>query len=229
MARLLSLVLLLSAPAAAEPLSDKIDREYVQPALSQVQGALAGREPNWTPPVLPGTAQTARLSEQVRARWLEPLMGAGHNYALDAARTLASPQAFEAPAEPDLAAILPDASISPATEELVTAVERRFLSRLFPEDYALKAAGALGAGADEEGPAAPDQDDLTRLPSDAGAAAPGGPAPGSVRAESPRFARANDFTRKRRVADSTRLAHGSAGAAAPSKLKPTRSRFTAVP
>lgn len=203
---------LLSARAAAEPLSDRIDREYVQPALAQVQGALDGREPSWIPPVLPGSAQAARLSERVRARWLEPLLEGNRSYALDAARTLASPRAFEVPAEPDVAALLPDARVSPAAEELVSGVERRFLARLFPEDYALGAAAALGSGrAGEEGPSAPEQEEPARPPDDA------------------RFARPRDFGRKRKVADSTRLTRGSAGAGPAPRLKPARSRFSAAP
>ena len=221
MVLLVPLALFLAAPGAAETLSDTIDREYVQPVLQQLQGALDGREPNWTPPVLPGTAQAAKLSGEVRLLWLEPLMGADQSYAFDAARSLASAQAFEPPAEPDLASILPGVSLSPATEDLVTTVERRFMSRLFPEDYALGAAGALGSGRDDDGPSAPDLSDLTQLPGD-------GAAPASPAAR-PRFARPSDFARPRKFADSTRLAHGPAGAAgasAPPKLKPFRSRLT---
>lgn len=219
MVLLLPLALLAAAPGfAAESLSDKIAREYVQPVLDQVQGAVDGREPNWTPPVLPGSAQTAALSAKVRKLWLDPLMDADQNYALAAARSLASPKVFEPPAEPDLAAILPDASLSPTAENLVSSFERRFLSRLFPEDYALKAAAALGSGrADETGPAAPDQSDLARLPD--AASAPD--------AAAPRFAKPEDFTGKRRVADSTKLTRGSS-AAAP-RLKPFASSFSPDP
>src|SRR5665213_3558176 len=99
MAFLLPLALLFAASAfSAEPLSDKIDREYVQPVFRELQGALDGREPTWTPPVLPGSAQTAALSEKVRTLWLEPLMAADQGYAFSAARSLASPRAFEPPA-----------------------------------------------------------------------------------------------------------------------------------
>lgn len=220
---LLPVIWLAAAPASGEPLKDKIDREFVQPALSQVQGALSGRQPNWTPPVLPGTATTARLSEKVRARWLDPLLGGGQTFALSAARSLASPRTFEAPAEPDLAGLLPDASLSPETERMVSDVERRFLSRLFPEEYALRAASALGSGrADEAAPQAPDQSDLERLPAEAG------PPPG-VPGAGLRFARAGDFQAKRKFADSTRLTRGSAGGSSAPRLKPTRSRFSSRP
>lgn len=196
----LPLALALAAPgAAAETLSDKIDREYVQPVLVQLQGALDGREPAWTPPVLPGTAQTAALSEKVRTLWLDPLLNADQGYAFNAARALASPQAFEPPAEPDLSALLPSPSISPAAEALVSGFQRRFLSRLFPEDYILKAAGALGSGRDDAGPAAPNVSELAKLPDG------------------------------RRFADSTKLTRGSSGGGAAPKLKPFRSSFSASP
>jgi hypothetical protein len=133
---LLPLALLLAVPGSSEPLSDAVQREYLQPVLQQVEGALDGRGSNWTPPAIPGTAQTAKFSERVRLLWLEPLMAADQDYAFSAARSLASPESFEAPAGPDLASILPDASLSPAAEELVSTVERRFLSRLFPEVFA---------------------------------------------------------------------------------------------
>jgi hypothetical protein len=210
MVLLLPLALALgSAAGAADTLSDRIDRDYVQPAFRELQGALNGREPAWTPPVLPGTAQTAALSEKVRKLWLEPLMSAEQGYAFAAARQLASPRAFEPPAEPDLAALLPNPSISPAAEDLVTKIQRRFLLRLFPEDYVLKSASALGSGrADEQGPDAPDQSDLANA-----AGAPAAPQNGPPR----------------RVADSTKLARGSGGAAAGPKLKPFHSRFSSAP
>ncbi|MFI5362207.1 MAG: hypothetical protein ACHQ49_09580 [Elusimicrobiota bacterium] len=208
---LLPLALLIAAPGGAAPLSDEIGEKYVTPVFQQLQGALDGREPNWTPPVLPGTAQTAKLSEKVRRLWLDPLFETDQNAAFAAARSLASPQAFEPPAEVDLASLLPSASISPETEELVSTVERRFLSRLFPAEYALRAAAALGSGRpDEAGPPEPALDDLARLP------------PGSE----PRFARPEDFARRRKVADSTSLTRGSAGAAARPKLKEFRSNFS---
>ncbi|HEX4046506.1 MAG TPA: hypothetical protein VH309_01655 [Elusimicrobiota bacterium] len=215
---LMPLALLVAATgSAAESLSDKIAREYVQPALEQVQGAVDGREPNWTPPVLPGTAETAALSEKVRKLWLDPLMDADQGYALAAARSLASPKVFEPPAEPDLAAILPVGSISPVAESFVSTVERKFLSRLFPEDYAFKAAAALGSGrAGDAGPSAPDQSDLARLPDLASAG--------------PRFAKPEDFTAKRRVADSTKLTRGSsASSAAAPRLKPFSSSLSLDP
>lgn len=216
---LLPLTLLLAAPGrAAEPLSDKIDREYVQPVFRELQGALDGREPSWTPPVLPGSAQSAALSEKVRTLWLEPLMSADQGYAFAAARSLASPAAFEPPAEPDLASILP-AAPSPASEDLVSSLSRRFLSRLFPEDYALGAAGALGsARPDENGPSAPDLSELAK--------SPGG---SSARAGTSRFARADDFGRKRKVADSTSLTRGSGGGAERPKLKAFRSSLSSSP
>jgi hypothetical protein len=204
---ILRLTLILAAPGAAEPLSDKIDRDYVQPVLQQLQGALDGREPNWTPPVLPGSAQTTKLSERVRSLWLEPLMGAGQRGAFAAASSLASPRMFEPPAEPEIASLLPDASISPITEELVRTVERRFFSRLFTEDDATQAAGALGS----EG---------LRLHSDVGAAAA---------QAGPRVASPGDFVRGRKYADSTRLAHGSAGGSTPPKLKAFHSSLSSTP
>lgn len=211
--------LLLAAPVLAdEPLADKVEREYVKPALEQVQGAVDGREPSWTPPVLPGTASTRRLSEEIESRWIEPLLGAGQGFASGAARTLASPNAFAAPpAEPDAAALLP-VSRAPAAEGLVESIERRFLSRLFPEDYAARAAAALGKAADDAGPEAPDVSDLA----DTGAAA------GATRLASPQ-----DFSyaKSRRVADSTRLTRGSgvsSGAPRP-RLKPFKSRFSSAP
>lgn len=204
-------VLLASGAAAAEPLQDKIDREYVQPVFRELQGALDGREPAWTPPVLPGSAETAALSEKVRTLWLDPLMAADQRYAFAAARALASPQAFDAPAGPDLAAIVPS-SPSPASDDLVSAISRRFLSRLFPADYALAAAGALGSSrADAAGLPEPDVSDLAKTPAKGGA----------------RFAKRDDFARTRKVADSTALTRGSASGTP--KLKPTESKFSSAP
>lgn len=196
---LLPFALLLAAPGrAAEPLKDKIDREYVQPVFRELQGALDGREPSWTPPVLPGSAQTATFSEKVRTLWLEPLMAANQDYAFAAARSLASPKVFEPPAEPDLAAILPSAS-SQGADDLVSSISRRFLSRLFPADAVLGAAGAPEGGADR------------RIEKGA------------------RFARRDDFVRKRKVADSTSLTRGSAGSSRAPKLKAFESRFSSAP
>jgi hypothetical protein len=201
MVLLLPLALILAAPGTAEPLSDRIDREYVQPVFQQLQGALDGREPNWAPPVLPGSAQTAKLSERIRTLWLDPLMSADQDYAFAAASSLASPQTFEPPPEPDLTSILSDASISPATEDLVSMIERRFFSRLLPEGDALGASDALQPG--------------------------GGAAPPRAAA---RFAHQDDFFAKRKFADSTRLTRGSAGAStARSKLKAFRSQFSSAP
>lgn len=221
MLALLPLALLLAAPGrAAEPLSAKIDREYVQPVLQQLQGALDGREPTWTPPVLPGSAQAAALSEKVRTLWLEPLMGADQGYAFAAARSLASPKTFEPPAEPDLAAILPSAP-SQAADDLASSISRNFLSRLFPADYALGAAAALGSGRpDAEGPSAPDLAELAKFP---------GGSFGARKAKSERFARRDDFARKRKVADSTSLTRGSGASAGAPKLKAFSSALSAAP
>jgi hypothetical protein len=161
MFRFLPLALLIAAPARSEPLSERVDRDYVQPVLEQVQGAVTGRESDWTPPMPPGTRQSGRLCEEVRTRWIEPLFAADQAYMLDAARSLGSATNVAPPAEPGLASLLPVASFSRATEDIVAAFERRFLPRLFPQDYALGAAGALGSGGDDAGPPEPDQRGLT--------------------------------------------------------------------
>lgn len=192
MTALLSLALLLAAPGSAEPLSDKIDREYVQPALQQVQGAIEGREPSWTPPAPPGNAASAKLTQEINERWVEPLMNAHQAYALEAAQSLAAPHSFSAPAEPDLAALVPTAPAAPAAEGLLSAVQRSFLARLFPEEYALRAAAALGSAHQDEGPPPPELDlDPANALYSTGSLAPGAPAPQAV----PRFARPKDFKR----------------------------------
>jgi hypothetical protein len=132
---LFPLALILASPGESETLSAKIEREYIQPVFQQIRSALHGRESNWTPPILPGSAPAAKLGKRIRALWLEPLMAADQNYALGAAHSLASPQASTPPAEPDFASILPA-----SMEGLVPAVARRFLSRFFPEERALNAA-----------------------------------------------------------------------------------------
>jgi len=142
-------LLFASQAAAAEPLKDKLDREYVQPVFRELQGALDGREPSWTPPVLPGSAQTAALSETVRKLWLEPLFAADQAYAFSAARSLASPKEFSAPAEPDLAALLPAAAPSPAAKDVIADISRRFLTGILPD------AADLAAGKAPEPAAAP--------------------------------------------------------------------------
>ncbi len=205
----------LGAGASAETLTDRVDREYVRPALAQVRGAFSGEEPVWTPPVLPGTAAARAMSEKVRARWLDPLLDDDRGLALDAARSLASPRDFAAPGGRDPASFLPGASLSPAAQGLVDEIQTRFLSRLFSPAYALDAAGALGSARQDKGPDAP---------------APDASDPAAAAVEAVR--RASAAVAPRRVRDSTRLVRGSGGPSSGSggpHLKPVSSRFTALP
>lgn len=130
----LLIVALLARPAFAEPLSERVDREFVQPVLEQVQGAVEGRQPDWVPPTLPGSAMTLRLEEDVRVKWLGPLLAAHQAYAFDAARSLASPEAFDAPAEPAILSAVPDASLSAIVESLVAELDRSVAAAFFPAD-----------------------------------------------------------------------------------------------
>ena len=133
----LSLAFILAAPGAAETLNDKIDREYIQPVFQQIRAAFHGREPNWTPPILPVSARAAKLGAQARALWLEPLLNAEQNYVLNVAHYLASAQPSEPPAEPDFTSILP-ASL----RGFVSTIERSFSPRPFADSTRL----ARGSG-----------------------------------------------------------------------------------
>ncbi|OGR97361.1 MAG: hypothetical protein A2V88_06970 [Elusimicrobia bacterium RBG_16_66_12] len=215
---ILPALLVAASATAAEPLADRVERDYVRPALEQVRGTLEGREPAWTPPALPGTASSRRLSMELSARWLEPLLQGGGGYVGAAARHLASPTAFEAPPEePSLAERLPLSSLSPAAAELVETVERRFLSKLFPEEYFQAAARSLGSAGQDEGPAAPDLGALPQRQEDSPA----------------RLARPGDFSFKLPAGpakDSTRMIRGKAGSPAQRlRLKPLKSRFSPRP
>jgi hypothetical protein len=216
MLALLAAAAFLGAGASAETLTDRVDREYVRPALEQVRGAFEGRAPAWTPPALPGSAAARGLSDKVRARWLDPLLTNDQGLALDAARSLASPRDFAGPGGRDPSSFLPGATLSPAAQGLVDQVEARFLSRVFSPEYALEAARALGSGRQAAGPADP--------PPPTGD--PAAEAAAAVRRASAAAASA------RRVNDSTRLVRGS-GASGDSgsgpHLKPVHSRFTALP
>ena len=97
---MIAAILFWAASAAAEPISDRIQREYTLPALAAVQEAVAGRASTWTPPVLPGSAQTRALTETILSRWIEPLFQSNAKFAKDAARYLASPELGAPPAEP---------------------------------------------------------------------------------------------------------------------------------
>lgn len=116
---------------------------------------------------------SARLIEETKTRFIEPILGGGESFAASAARTLASPDAFAAPPS-DPSPTLPSlpAGLRPAADGLLDLFQTRFLSRLNPEAYANAAARALGSGRQDAGPEAPNLEDLARLPEGAAAAAP---------------------------------------------------------
>lgn len=119
---------------------------------------------------IPGSA---RLIEETKTRFIEPILGGGESFAASAARTLASPDAFAAPpADPSPALPALPAGLQPAASGLLDFFSTRFLSRLNPEAYANAAARALGSGRQDEGPGAPNLEDLARLPAGGAAAAP---------------------------------------------------------
>jgi len=142
---MIAAILFWAASAAAEPLSDRIQREYTLPALAAVQEAVAGRASTWTPPVLPGSAQTRALTETILSLWIEPLFQRNAKFAMDAARYLASPELGAPPAEPAAPAYrLPDLlDLAPAAARIVSEIERRCLKPVFPTDEISSAAAEL--------------------------------------------------------------------------------------
>ena len=213
---MITVFILLASCAAAEPFTDRIERDYIDPVLEQIQGALEGREPSWTPPVLPGMPQTRAFSDELVARWIEPLIENDMNFAQSAALTLASPRLSEPPADISISEIVPLQALSPEAAAIVDFMEQRFLTRLFPGDYIMQAAQALGSGRpDEEGPAEPDLDALSHIPA------------GLTQAVAPQEGAGLDTKAPLPSKDSTRLVRGGIGNVRP-KLKPIRSRFTAT-
>ena len=212
-----ALLLSLAAAASAQSLPERVERDYVRPALEQVRGAFDGREPSWVPPVMPGMPQTRALSQDVCSRWLEPLLQSNEGFVRSAAHSLGSERLGGEPAEPDLGPPFSSRSLSPAAASLVEAVDRRFLQRLFDPGYLGRAAQSLGSG--DPGAGAPDEpsvDDLSE-PGDLGLGEPAG----SPQAE----ASAKPAEPALPAKDSTQLVRGRSAAPRP-RLKPAPSRFS---
>ncbi len=99
---MLSAFLLLAAAASAEPLAEKVEREYTAPVFEQVKAAAAGAAaPDWTPP---GPVTPAAMKFTAFLRGLtDPLALHAETQAGAAARRLASPTAdFEDAPMPSL-------------------------------------------------------------------------------------------------------------------------------
>ena len=79
--------------ASAEPLADKVEREYAIPVLEQVKTVAAGNPaPEWSPPTGPMTPAALKLTNFLRSL-TDPLALHAETQAGAAARSLGSPTA----------------------------------------------------------------------------------------------------------------------------------------
>ncbi len=195
------------AAAAGRSLADRVESDYVEPALAAVQDAAQGRASSWTPPALAEPAFARDFESGIDRRWIAPLADRGQADALSAARALASSDPAAAASLDGWPSWMTAAADSPAARALSSWIDERALARVFSPDYILGAARALGLGA--PAPSPPPAPDLSGLVSAPAASAPAARRPG-----------ADAWSRSRRVRDSTGLVRaGSASFAAP-RLKP---------
>lgn len=165
-------------PSALDALIERLKRDYIQPTLDNIAGALHGKEPTLPAPPLPSTPASA-AGTAAAAQMVASVMNSMGGFANSAAASLASPDPnAPVPAAPASPLPVPPAAAG-ASNALSRTVQDQILSKIDITGYASDAARSLGSADQNAGPPEPD---LSSLLNQGGA----GPSPASGGANSSR-------------------------------------------
>ena len=144
-----------AAPNALDALIERLKRDYIQPTLDNIAGALHGKEPTLPAPPLPSTPASA-AGTAAAAQMVAPVMNSMGGFANSAAASLASPDPNAAvPAPPPSPLPVPPA-VAGASNALSQTVQDQILSKIDVSGYANDAARSLGSDSQDPGPPEPD-------------------------------------------------------------------------